>query len=32
MRINGAVEAFEEWNAAVAAPVMRYSPHTSEGR
>jgi hypothetical protein len=32
MRINGAVEAFEDWNAAVAASVMRYSPHTSEGR
>jgi hypothetical protein len=29
---TGAVEAFEDWNAAVAASVMRYSPHTSEGR
>ncbi|MGH6826210.1 hypothetical protein [Methyloceanibacter sp.] len=29
---TGAVEAFEDWNAAVAASVMRYSRHTSEGR
>jgi hypothetical protein len=29
---TGAVEAFEDWNAAVAASVMRYNPHTSEGR
>jgi hypothetical protein len=29
---TGAVEALEDWNAAVAASVMRYSPHTSEGR
>jgi hypothetical protein len=29
---TGAVEAFEDWNVAVAASVMRYSPHTSEGR
>jgi len=29
---TGAVEAFEDWNAAVAASVMRYSPRTSEGR
>jgi hypothetical protein len=29
---TGAVEAFEGWNAAVAASVMRYSPHISEGR
>jgi tRNA G18 (ribose-2'-O)-methylase SpoU len=28
----GAVEGFEDWNVAVAASVMRYSPHTSEGR
>jgi len=29
---TGTVEAFEDWNVAVAASVMRYSPHTSEGR
>jgi hypothetical protein len=29
---SGAVEAFEDWNAAVAASVMRYSPHSAKGR
>jgi hypothetical protein len=29
---TGAVEALEDWNATVAASVMRYNPRTSEGR
>jgi len=29
---SGAVEAFEDWNAAVAASVMRYSPLQSRRR
>jgi hypothetical protein len=29
---SGAVEAFEDWNAAVAASVMRYSPDSAKGR
>ena len=28
----GAAEALEDWNMAVVASVMRYSPSTSKGR
>ena len=28
----GAVEALEDWNAAVAASVMRYNPRAAKGR
>jgi hypothetical protein len=31
-RYPGAVEAFEDWNAAVAAPVMRYNPRAAKER